>query len=310
MNPFSIDDSEEHTINPFSVGLEDHTVNPFADPAISNSLEQHSHDTRVSFVPDVQNTAFHESERTVDPQLAAREQQLLQREQELAEREQEFRRQQDQLRLHGAYPPNWPSFYPLIRHNIDVDIPEEHQSTIRMIYKYWMAVVGLLTINMIVMLIILFSHPSNMDYLPGDFGVALVYLVFISAASFITWYLPIYMAYMKNSSLYSYIFLVFNGFHILFACYMAVGIPRSGACGMITVLAVFADGKVLAGVFACLAFAGWVASAIYSIYLWRLVNDYNKTSGHTFEGARDEAVSVGVQSGVAERIARQQYSRA
>ncbi|KAH6571956.1 hypothetical protein BASA60_006913 [Batrachochytrium salamandrivorans] len=336
-------------MNPFSVdGPDDYTTNPFSDDAIINALEQPSTSAPAHTITDAPSTQQHSRpqapltthghnvyqaptdavfstatayDATANPNaayghgvsnshLSAREAELLERERALSAREQELRQQQDQLRRHGAYPPNWPPFYPLIHHDINIDIPEDHRPTVLKIYHFWLATVGLLAFNMIAMLAILLSHPSNMGYVPGDFGVALVYLFFISAASFVTWYLPVYMAFMKNSSLYSYVFLLFHGFHIAFSGYMAVGIPSSGACGLITVLATFSDAKIVAGVIASAAFSGWVLSAFYSVYLWKIVNDYNKSSGHTLEGARNEAVAVSVRSGVAEQVVRQQYSRA
>ncbi|KAJ1344370.1 hypothetical protein BSLG_001105 [Batrachochytrium salamandrivorans] len=306
-------------MNPFSVdGPDDYTTNPFSDDAIINALEQPSTSAPAHTITDAPSTQQHSRpqapltthghnvyqaptdavfstatayDATANPNaayghgvsnshLSAREAELLERERALSAREQELRQQQDQLRRHGAYPPNWPPFYPVIHHDINIDIPEDHRPTVLKIYHFWLATVGLLAFNMIAMLAILLSHPSNMGYVPGDFGVALMY------------------------------FFLFNGFHIAFSGYMAVGIPSSGACGLITVLATFSDAKIVAGVIASAAFSGWVLSAFYSVYLWKIVNDYNKSSGHTLEGARNEAVAVSVRSGVAEQVVRQQYSRA
>ncbi|KAL2911478.1 Vacuolar protein sorting-associated protein 70 [Polyrhizophydium stewartii] len=280
-NPFAIDDSDLHT-------------NPFADPAIADAL-----DTPAGR-PEYQHYSA---------AAPAREEQLRKREAELAERERELRQQQEDLRRQGVHPPNWPPFYPLVHHDIDVAIAEDKRPAVRRLYQYWLAACGLLVLNMATLLIIMFSHPDNMNFIPGDFGVALVYVFFMSTASFATWYFPAYLGFKNNSSLYSYIFLLFHGFHILFLCYMAVGIPGSGSAGLITVLAVFGGGRPIAGVFAAIVFAGWVLSAMYSIVLWKTVRDFTLRSGLTLENARNEAVSAGIRSGVAQEAARQGYTR-
>nr|KAJ3420706.1 hypothetical protein HK105_005360 [Polyrhizophydium stewartii] len=331
-NPFAIDDSDLHT-------------NPFADPAIADALDtpagrpeyQHYSAAAPSAAAAAAAAAAqpYSYGRAAAPapapapaaasayaapaasayaapaaaELSAREEQLRKREAELAERERELRQQQEDLRRQGVHPPNWPPFYPLVHHDIDVAIAEDKRPAVRRLYQYWLAACGLLVLNMATLLIIMFSHPDNMNFIPGDFGVALVYVFFMSTASFATWYFPAYLGFKNNSSLYSYIFLLFHGFHILFLCYMAVGIPGSGSAGLITVLAVFGGGRPIAGVFAAIVFAGWVLSAMYSIVLWKTVRDFTLRSGLTLENARNEAVSAGIRSGVAQEAARQGYTR-
>ncbi|KAI8919571.1 scamp family-domain-containing protein [Entophlyctis helioformis] len=235
--------------------------------------------------------------------LTDREEALRRREEELAERERQVRIQQQDLARMGVYPPNWPPFYPMVHHDISVSIPQESQPTVTRLYKLWLGTVATLAINAVAALFILLAHPDNMSTIVSDFAVAAIYVVLISALSFATWYFPAYLAFKTNSSLYSYIFLVFNGFHILFAAYMAIGIPGSGGCGLVTLIAVASDGKLLAALFTAVAFAGWATVGFVSTYLWKTVYDHTRVSGHTLENARNEAVTATARSGVAQQAA-------
>ncbi|KAJ3085440.1 hypothetical protein HK100_009046, partial [Physocladia obscura] len=58
-----------------------------------------------------------------DVGIAAREAELRRREEELSAREAELEQQQNALRAHGLHPPNWPSLYPLVYHDIDAEVP-------------------------------------------------------------------------------------------------------------------------------------------------------------------------------------------
>ncbi|KAJ2931884.1 hypothetical protein H1R20_g5215, partial [Candolleomyces eurysporus] len=59
----------------------------------------------------------------------------------------------------------------------------------------------------------------------SDLASSIGYLVFITLASFLLWYRPIYNGYMKEQALYYYFYFFFGGFHLLFSLYMIVGIP-------------------------------------------------------------------------------------
>ncbi|KAJ3082546.1 hypothetical protein HK102_001607, partial [Quaeritorhiza haematococci] len=238
----------------------------------------------------------------------SREEELRRREEELAARERALREQEDAMRKHGFHPPNWPFFYPYIYHDIEVEIPEPARPVMWKIYRFWMATVGLLFWNTIACFTMLVSHPSGLTTVASDFGFSFVYLFFISATSFYLWYRPVYKAYMNENSLYFYIFMIFEGLHTAFAFYMSVGIPGSGSAGFINLLAVITDGKIVAGVFCCVAFGGWIMDGFFSLWMWKEVHAHYRAQGYSFESAKNEAVGVVGRSGLA-RSAGESYIR-
>ena len=147
----------------------------------------------------------------------AKEEELRKREEDLLAREKQLRQQQEALAKVGYHPPNWPPFKPLIYHDIDVEIPESEQKTVRGLYHLWLGLEGTLIFNVLSTFFILIA-PNGLSSGPTEFGVSFVYIFTISACSFFLWYRPVYNAYMKESSLYyckSKLFLLLSFIFIL-----------------------------------------------------------------------------------------------
>ncbi|KAF9938978.1 hypothetical protein BGZ65_011810 [Modicella reniformis] len=155
---------------------------------------------------DSQSSVFQTNDTpnaTDDPKLAAKAAELRRREEELAAREREMLAAQAEA---------------------DPEIPKAHQSTVKFLYNLWLALLVTLGLNFLACMLMLFAGiPTG----GTDMGVALGYCFTITASSFLLWYRPIYNAFMKEMSMYYYFYFVFNGFHILFALYMALGFPST-----------------------------------------------------------------------------------
>jgi len=193
--------------------------------------------------------------------------------------------------MHGKKP-NFPFFYPLIFHDIATEIKRQDQPTVRGLYSYWLIVVATLIWNTIATLFILLAHAKGITTGGTDFGVSFVYTFFITALSFILWYRPAYNAYMKDRAMYYFFFFVFFGFHLLFALYMAIGIPGSGSAGLINYIAMYADGKILAGVFGTVASILWFGQVLSGVWLMKIVHDHFRNKGHSFNEARAQAMTT------------------
>jgi hypothetical protein len=92
-------------------------------------------------------------------------------------------------------------------------------------------------------------------------------------------------------------YFVFNGFHIAFSYYMALGIPGSGSAGAINSISMLTAGKVLAGVFGLVDAVAWGALATGSLWLYKQVHVHYRVQGHTFEAAKGEALRTVVSGG-------------
>ncbi|KAJ3014766.1 hypothetical protein HKX48_004971 [Thoreauomyces humboldtii] len=299
-----------HSSSPFGLP-EDDLDNPFADSSVTSSSQAHPqpYNYSASTTTDYAAPSGFMSQPSAAysgpdaASLTQKEEELRKREERLNQREAQLKRDQETMQQSGFKPPNWPKWYPLFHHDIETDIPEAGRSIVRNIYRLWLGVMALLVWNMLACMVLLISHPSNMPNVASDFGVSLIYIFFIGSASLYTWYRPVYMAFQSNAALYFYLFLLFNGMHILFSAYMAVGIPGSGGAGFINLLAVATDAKWVATVFCAIAFGGWVFGTVYSLWMWKAVHAFNSAAGHTFAEAKNEAATMGVRSGAAQGVA-------
>ncbi|KAJ1540171.1 hypothetical protein HK405_011796 [Cladochytrium tenue] len=253
---------------------------PFSDPAISEALNQQQHtyvsvdDTSALSAAAVGGAAttstasagIGASSTFASPaeELRAKEAELARREAELSRREEGLREQENAMRQHGFRVPNWPPFYPLIYHNIEEEIPEVSRGVMKRIYFFWLATLGLLGWNLIACLALLISRTTTNS--ANDFGVSLIY----------------------------YIFLLFEGCHILFAAYMAVGFSGSGSGGLINFLAALSNGSYFTAVLCVLDLAGFVADGVFAFWLWVEVQRHTKQGGHSLNTARAQAMQMGV----------------
>ncbi|KAF7725131.1 hypothetical protein EC973_000383 [Apophysomyces ossiformis] len=235
--------------HPQQSGPFDDPENPFQDPSITSALNSHREEHSYQFeevshkqttAEDFSGTSYQQLSDAHDPfaantktqssssgdvDLKAREEALRQKERELADRERALEDQQRRSQRPGAN--NFPPCFPLMYLDINSEIPLQHQSTVWWIYREWLLFELTLVLNFIACLCLLISHPTSVDFAPANMGIALTQMFTHSLASFFLWYRPVYNAYMKEVSLYYYFFFIFNGFHILYTFYMAVGIPST-----------------------------------------------------------------------------------
>ena len=83
---------------------------------------------------------------------------------------------------------------------------------------------------------------------------------------------------------------------------MAIGVDGSGAAGLINGLASFTGSALAAGIL-CLITAGlWVGDGLAGLWLWREVRHLYNDAGHTLQSTKNQLVTMGVKSGVAQDI--------
>ncbi|KAJ2306236.1 hypothetical protein IWW55_001549 [Coemansia sp. RSA 2706] len=236
----------------------------------------------------------------------SREGELRRREEELAARERalQMREANVEAMASGARPAlNFPPLYPIMYHAIDAEVPLGDRRTVRTFFYLWLALEAMLVLNSVSCLIVLVSNAADVSNAGASFGSSFVYLFTISAGSFFLWYRPVYNAYMKDSSMFFYLFFVFNGFHILFDAYMAVGVPGAGSAGMIVMLGCLSSGKKAAAAFCGISFSLWVLHFAASLVMYVRVRRHYKQRGHTFSEAKQQAYLGFAQSGAGQAAA-------
>jgi len=216
---------------------------------------------------------------------------LEQRERDLAQREAELATRQQQLETRGKH--NWPPFYPLIYHDIDVEIPQEHRPVITRLYQLWLVLAATLILNMIACIFILVAGSSDGG---KDLGASIGYIPFIGLTSFLLWYRPIYNGYMKEQALYYYIYFFFCGWHLLFSVYMILGIPSTGSAGIIQSVSMFSRHHIVAGIFGILASIGWTVQGVGNLIYYRMIWSHHNSQGHSLDKAKGELATHGARS--------------
>jgi len=256
------------------------TQNPFAS---THSLDENPFDDPT---PKHTQTTFGAPQPGLD-----RTADLDRRERELAAREEALKAEREHLRRHGRN--NWPPFYPLIFHSIPEEIPEASQPLITRLYQLWFVLLGTLVINFVACILILASGSLDGG---RDLGASIGYVPVIGVLSFLTWYRPIYNAYMKEQSLYYYFYFFFCGFHLLFSIYMIIGIPGTGSAGIMQTIFLFAQGHIVAAIFSTIASVGWVVQGAGNALYYRQIWQHHNAAGHTFTKAKSEFATHGAKA--------------
>ncbi|KAJ1309763.1 hypothetical protein OPQ81_006529 [Rhizoctonia solani] len=236
-------------------------ANPFEDPA----------DTRAA-------------------QTSAKQADLERRERELAAREADISRRETNIK-HGKN--NFPPFFPLIFHSINDEIPEHSRALITRIFQLWLVLCATLIINMIACIFILTSGGSDGG---KDLAASISYVPVISILSFLLWYRPIYNGYMKEQSLYYYLYFFFGGFHLLFSVYMIIGIPSTGSAGLINTVSAFSRGAIVVGVLGIIATVGWTLQGVGNAWYYREIWVHHHDAGHSFAKAKGELAQHGAKA--------------
>jgi len=216
---------------------------------------------------------------------------IAQREAALDARERELNARQERLQQHGKN--NWPFFYPLIFHSIQDEIPEDSRGLILRLYQLWMALGVTLIVNFIACIFILLSGSHDGG---RDVGASAMYLPVIFILAFLLWYRPIYNGYMKEQSLYYYLYFFFAGWHILFSGYMVIGIPSTGSAGLIQTVGLFVQHHWVAAILGTIASAGWVLQAFGSVFYFRQIWAHHNSQGHSIQKAKTELATHGAKS--------------
>ncbi|EIM90107.1 scamp-domain-containing protein [Stereum hirsutum FP-91666 SS1] len=222
---------------------------------------------------------------------AARMQQLSERERDLERREQELNQKAENIRRNGRN--NWPPFFPLLFHSIADEIPEASKPLITRLYQLWLVLALTLIINMVACIFVLTAGSSNGG---KDLGASIGYIPVIGVLSFLLWYRPIYNGYMKEQSLYYYIYFFFGGFHLLFSIYMILGIPSTGSAGLIQTIQMFVKPAIAAGILGTIATVGWVIQGAGLAYLYWRIWQHHTAAGHTVDKAKSEFAMHGAKA--------------
>ncbi|GJR93537.1 secretory carrier-associated membrane protein 5 [Tanacetum coccineum] len=206
-----------HDRNPFSP---DHDINPFSNHHNIHGVTTSSKLSTLSHEPALYGHGGSTIDSLDTPAKLKRKQKELEaKEAELNKREEILRRKEEALARSGAVidNKNWPSFYPIVHHDIAGDIPVHVHRIMYVAYATLLGVPISLFWNLITSIAIFVS----------DAGSLLISVGFLSGTpgAFYFWYRPLYRAFRTNNGTNFGCFFFNYAYHIVFFCFAAIG-PR------------------------------------------------------------------------------------
>ncbi|ORY39614.1 scamp-domain-containing protein [Rhizoclosmatium globosum] len=237
--------------------------------------------------------------------LRKKEAELLARERQLAAAEQQ-QRAKPQQQQYVDRTPNFPWIWPVMFHNIALDIPAKNQWNMLWMYRSWLFMGVCLFVNCVAALTVMLSHPTGVTTAARDFGVSVTYWIGVLVASFYLWYRPVYNAYLRESSMYFNFYFFFGAWHIVFDFYMFLGIPGSGSAGIIYAMSLLTDdaSKIAGGVLCSISSFLWLVTGLWSFYMYRVTHRHYRSQGLTSEAAQQEALTGVAKTGVLQTLVK------
>lgn len=237
------------------------------------------------------------------PQYSAQGQQhvqtseLHQRQEELDRKAAELDRREEALRQSGAaggvLPNNWPPlpsfvpFQPCFRQDINIDIPTTFQQLVRRLYQAWC----LHSIILIANVIGAFAALIQLSEF-SLFGLALLYLILFTPASYVCWFRPVYKAFGRDSSINFMVFFFVYFFQMMVSVIQALGISGMGTCGIFngaSAVKAGGSGTVFVGVLMILIGISFGVVALIDIFLLIQVHRlYRSASSASLSKAQQE----------------------
>jgi len=223
---------------------------------------------------------------------------LLRKQQELERKAAELAAREEAIR-NGTFnvrQPNWPPvpsfcpFGPFLYQDINVEIPVEFQRIVRHAYYLWMYFIAVLLANLIGG-IAKWTVEDNAGY----FTFSLMSLLILTPGSFLCWFRPLYKAFRSDSSFNFMVFFFVFFIQLVMSVIWAIGIPGSGACGLIVAITSLTGHGVFYGFLMFSICIVLISYAVGSLLMLLKVHSIYRSTGASFDKAKAEFAS-GVMS--------------
>ncbi|MFT7812477.1 secretory carrier-associated membrane protein 3 [Arapaima gigas] len=244
----------------------------------------------------------------VTTSLNATTAELLKKQEELERKARELERRERELDSHALGPGatrrnNWPplpTFCPVgpcFYQDITVEISQQFQRTVLIMYYFWIFSAFALLYNFICCLAQFCVATST----GMGLGLAIIWVLLFTPCSFICWYRPVYKAFRSDSSFNFFAFFFIFFAQVVLYVLMTIGIPNWGFSGWISGLAILKTNKVV-GVMMLLCAVFFTAQAVMGVILLKKVHSLYRQTGASFQKAQAE-FTTGVMSNQAVRQA-------
>ncbi|XP_074569768.1 secretory carrier-associated membrane protein 4-like [Curcuma longa] len=260
-------------------------MNPTAPPLSS----------RLSPLPPEPADFYNDFGTTVDipldtsSDLNKKEKDLRAKEAELNKREKELKRREEAAARASIVieEKNWPSFFPIIHHDIASEIPIHVQRLQYVAFASLLGLVACLFWNFVAV---------TAAWIAGEgvriWFLAVIYFILGVPGAYLLWYRPLYRAMRNESALRFGWFFLFYLIHIAFVVYAAVAPPiifkGKSLAGILAAVDVIGD-HVIVGIFYFIGFGMFCLESGVSIWVIQQVYMYFRGSGKAAEMKREAA---------------------
>ncbi|PKA66223.1 Secretory carrier-associated membrane protein 4 [Apostasia shenzhenica] len=203
-----------------------------------------------------------------------REKELTSWEAELKKKEQEVKRREDALTRAGVTieEKNWPSFFPLIHHDISKEIPVHGQKLQYLAFASWLGIVLCLVYNIIAVTVCWIRGGGVIIFL-----LANIYALIGVPLSYLLWYRPLYRAMRTDSAmkfgLFFLIYLIHIGFCIVAAIAPPIVFRGKSLTGILAAIDTFSD-HVVVGIFYLVGFGLFCLETLLSLWVLQKIYLY------------------------------------
>jgi len=294
-NPFG-DPSVQSAVSTTARNMDLDDYNPFdgktqnQSPAVMNPTED--------MPPPAEAPAPQTQPKLSTADFQKRQEELERRAQELDRREAELRSAPQNVRQNNWPPlPKFCPVQPCFYQDINVDIPVEFQKIVKHLYYLWVGHVSLLAANLLTGMLYLFVGGD----MGGTFGLALVYAVLFSPASYVCWFRPAYKAFRDDSSFNFMIFFFVFFFQTIVSVLYSLGIGGMGSSGLILGFSTIGrddrtGGLIFVGVLMVMIGIGFGLTALADFYMLTKIHRLYRSTGASLAKAQAEFTSGVMQN--------------
>ncbi|KAM4661903.1 secretory carrier-associated membrane protein 3 isoform 1-T1 [Discoglossus pictus] len=226
---------------------------------------------------------------------AAATAELLRRQEELNRKAEELDRRERELQnaaiggtalRQNNWPP-LPSFCPVkpcFYQDVSVEIPQEFQKTVTLMYYLWLFSTGALFLNFLATL----AHFCVSTSEGPGFGLAILWLLLFTPCSFVCWYRPLYKAFRSDSSFNFFVFFFIFFVQDILYVLEAIGIPGWGFSGWIIALTALKNNYVAVSVLMMIVALMLTVTAVLGIIMLKRIHSMYRRTGASFQKAQQE----------------------
>eukprot|EP00270_Netrium_digitus_P008970 TRINITY_DN2711_c0_g1_i1.p1 TRINITY_DN2711_c0_g1~~TRINITY_DN2711_c0_g1_i1.p1 ORF type:complete len:240 (+),score=68.02 TRINITY_DN2711_c0_g1_i1:249-968(+) len=226
-------------------------------------------------------------------ELKRKEKELLLREEALKKKEEELRYREAAL---GIDVKNWPPFFPIIHHDIALDIPVHLQSMMYMAYYSWIGIMCCLAFNFIAVLASWLGSAVSATTGFANTILAVIYCALGIPLSYFLWYHRLYTAMRKDSALTFALFFIFYLGHCAFSIFASVAPPMifkgDSLTGVYSALEMFTNGAGGVGALYSIGAGCFIVESLISVYVLQQVYEYFRGSGKASLVQREAALGA------------------